>query len=250
MKKIKYLTIQFKNEISFQELRQFRGAVIAAAGREHVLFHNHQDGNFRYSYPLIQYKRMGRQAGLVCLEEGVHEVHAFFQGRSRVLHLGARDIAPEVESLTMKEVTLQIWDKAFHYHMHNWLALNQEHYREYQHMPDDAERTRFLTSILRGNLLSMAKGLDWFIDREVKVHLRGISPPQRTHFKDQTMSAFHVRFSTNIWLPPWLGLGKGSALGYGMVSADRQQGNMVNDKHDEDHTDQPAATGTPNHLTH
>lgn len=242
MKKIKYLTIQFKNEIGFQELRKFRGAVIEAAGREHVLFHNHQDGNFRYSYPLIQYKRIGRQAGLVCVEEGVHEVHAFFQGRSRSLQIGDRVISPEIEALQMKEVTLQVWDRMFPYHIRHWLALNQEHYREYQHMPDEAERTRFLTSILRGNLLSMAKGLDWYIDREVKVTLHAVGPVQRTHFKDQTMSAFHARFSANIWLPPWLGLGKGAALGYGMVGAEKKNNQTAKSKHDEQRDNLPGGT--------
>ena len=242
MKKIKYLTIRFKNELGFQELRKFRGAVIDKAGREHILFHNHQDGRFRYSYPLIQYKRMGKQAGLVCLEDGVHEVHAFFQGRPHTLRIGDREFRPEVEELAMKEVNLQVWDKLFHYHIYNWLALNQDHYREYQRMPDDAERTRFLTSILRGNLLSMAKGLDWFIEREVKVQLRSVGPVQRTHFKDQTMSAFHVRFSTNIWLPPYLGLGKGAALGYGMVSGDRQNNKISKAQEDEQRDNLPGGT--------
>ncbi|MBK8558282.1 MAG: hypothetical protein IPL65_22290 [Lewinellaceae bacterium] len=79
MKKIKYLTIRFKNDIGFQELRKFRGAVINVAGKENTLFHNHQNGNFRYSYPLIQYKRIDNKAALICLEDGVHEVHAFFR---------------------------------------------------------------------------------------------------------------------------------------------------------------------------
>jgi hypothetical protein len=37
MNTIKYLTISFKNEISFKELGWFRGAVIEAAGQEHTL---------------------------------------------------------------------------------------------------------------------------------------------------------------------------------------------------------------------
>ncbi|MBK8558283.1 MAG: hypothetical protein IPL65_22295 [Lewinellaceae bacterium] len=76
----------------------------------------------------------------------------------------------------MKEITLQVWEKQFHYRLSNWLALNQEHYQKWQNMPDDSERNRFLTSILRGNLLSMAKGLGWFIEQEVKVTLREVSP--------------------------------------------------------------------------
>jgi len=247
VKKVKYLCIRFKNEVGFQELRKFRGAVIEVAGREHSLFHNHEDGNFRYRYPLIQYKRIGGKAGLLCLEDGVHEVHAFFQGRPKTLRLGDREIVPEVETMQMKEINLQVWDLPFHYQIQNWLALSQDNYPVWQNMPDDAERHRFLSTILRGNLLSMAKGLDWFIDREVKVKLNHVGPSQLTRFKEQSMTAFHVHFSTNIWLPPYLGLGKGSALGYGMVSPDRQLVNQPQIKHDEQRDDLPGgATAAKN----
>ncbi len=243
MKKVKYLCIRFKNEVGFQELRKFRGAVIEVAGRDHVLFHNHADGNFRYSYPLIQYKRAGARAALVCLEEGVHEVHAFFQGRPRTLWLGDREIVPEVESMQMKEVNLQVWDKPFHYRLQNWLALSQEHYPVWQDMTDETERRRFLTSILTGNLLSMAKGLDWNVDREIKVQFHYIGAPQLIRFKEQSLTSFQARFSANIWLPPYLGLGKGAALGYGMASPDKQFFKQAQVKHDESQL--PRATGNP-----
>lgn len=217
MKKIKYLNIQFKNEISFQELKLFRGAVIDVAGKEHTLFHNHQGERFRYAYPLIQYKRIGNKAGLICLEDGVHEVHAFFQGRPHTLRIGNREIQPDVANLNMKEITLQAWDQPFTYRISNWLALNQEHYQEWLNMPQQEERLRFLNSILRGNLLSMAKGLGWYIEKEVKVQINQLSPVQLVQFKQQSMSAFQAQFTTNIWLPSYIGLGKGAALGYGMV---------------------------------
>jgi Cas6b C-terminal domain/Cas6b N-terminal domain len=218
MKKVKYLTIQFKNAISLSELPKFRGAVIACAGQENQLFHNHEaEGGFRYSYPLIQYKRIGQNAGLVCLEEGVHEVHAFFQGRPQSLMLGDREIKPEVEHLQMKEVTLQAWDKMFTFRLSNWLALKPEFYAEYQKMTDENDRLRFLTTILRGNLLSMAKGLGWFIDREVKVNILQISQMRLMTYKNTRLSAFDLRFETNVWVPNFVGVGKGSALGFGMV---------------------------------
>lgn len=229
VKKIKYLTIHFKNELSLREIPKFRGAVIERAGREHLLFHNHAAEGLRYAYPLIQYKRIGNKAGLVCLEDGVHEVHAFFQGRPGALRIGDRTLTPEVERLQMNEVTLQAWDKLFHYRLSNWLALKAENYAAYQAMPDEAERRRFLTTILRGNLLSMAKGLGWFIDREVRVELLHLSPLRLMDYKGNRLSAFDVRFRTNIWLPEYIGLGKGAALGFGMVQKDKQLQQAKND---------------------
>jgi hypothetical protein len=234
MQKVKYLTIHFKNDLSLREIPKFRGAVIERAGREHLLFHNHAAEGLRYAYPLIQYKRIGNKAGLVCLEEGVHEVHAFFQGRPGTLRIGDREMTPEVERLQMNEVTLQAWDKLFNYHLSNWLALKHENYEAYQAMPDEKERHRFLSTILRGNILSMAKGLGWFIDREVRVELLHVGPLRLMDYKGNRLSAFDVRFRTNVWLPPYIGLGKGAALGFGMVQKDKLFQQPQNDDKGDD----------------
>ena len=61
MKKIRYLEVTFENDIEPWEVPAFRGAIIATAGKEHVLFHNHDDDKFRYSYPLIQYKQIRKK---------------------------------------------------------------------------------------------------------------------------------------------------------------------------------------------
>jgi Cas6b C-terminal domain/Cas6b N-terminal domain len=223
MKKVKYLTIHFKNDIAFHEIPKFRGAVISSLPQDNVLFHNHQDGGFRYAYPLIQYKQIGQKACLVCLEAGVHEVHAFFQSTHRELRLGDRSITPEVERLNMREAVLQVWDKMFQYRINNWLALNEEHFYEYQQKTDQADKHRFLTSILRGNILSMAKGLGWFIETEVKVNLTKVAHTRLIRYKDTRFSAFDVQFECNVSLPDFIGLGKGSALGYGVVDGVRKR---------------------------
>jgi CRISPR/Cas system endoribonuclease Cas6 (RAMP superfamily) len=40
-------------------------------------------------------------------------------------------------------------------------------------------------------------------------------------FKANKLSAFDVQFQTNVWLPEYIGLGKGAALGFGMVGKGR-----------------------------
>ena len=64
---IHILVIRFKNEISLLEIPFFRGAILHALhGEANVLFHNHVDeSSFRYSYPLIQYKRIQGKAAIV-----------------------------------------------------------------------------------------------------------------------------------------------------------------------------------------
>lgn len=218
VRKLKFLRIAFAPEISAVELPLFRGAVVAAVGRSHVLFHNHQEEGFRYAYPLIQYKRQYHKPVLICLDEGADSIHTLFQQRVHQLRLGQRHIALDIEAINLREITLQVWDRAFRYRIHHWLALHGPVYLDYRKKTNDAERTQLLESILRGNILSMAKGLNWFIERRVEVRIQRVLGTRVVDFKDTQMSAFDVEFECNVLLPSGIGLGKGAALGYGILS--------------------------------
>lgn len=218
MRKLKFLRIAFVPEISAVELPLFRGAVIQAVDRENILFHNHREEGFRYAYPLIQYKRQHHKPVLICLDEGADAIHALFQQRVRQLRLGQRHIDLEIEAINLREVTLQVWDRPFRYRIHHWLALHGPVYQDYRNKATDAERLRLLESILRGNILSMAKGLDWFIEQKVEVHIHRLIATRVVDFKNTQMSAFDVEFDCNVLLPGGIGLGKGAALGFGVVS--------------------------------
>ncbi len=220
MKRIRYLTIRFNNEIKMAEIPWFRGAVIKAAGHEHLLFHNHDESlpsGLRYAYPLIQYKRIRNKAALVCVEDGVEEIHAFFQRLPAQMMVGDRAILPEIDRIYLNEVNLQAWDNLFRFQIRDWLALKPDLFHDYMTMTDDEERNRLLSSVLRGNILSFAKGIGWFIDREVKVRLLQRSPSRLAKYKNTQLTSFDAVFETNVWLPEFIGLGKGASLGFGMV---------------------------------
>jgi hypothetical protein len=84
-------------------------------------------------------------------------------------------------------------------------------------MPEDSEKHRFLSTILRGNLLAMAKGLGWFVREQIEVRLHDVSPPKPVQYKSTRLMAFDAAFSCNISLPASIGLGKGAAQGFGVV---------------------------------
>lgn len=218
VRKLKFLRIAFAPEISAVELPLFRGAVIAAVDRSNVLFHNHREEGFRYAYPLIQYKRQHHKPVLICLDEGADAIHTLFQQRVHQLRLGQRHIALDIEAINLREITLQVWDRAFRYRIHHWLALHGPVYLDYRNKATDAERLQLLESILRGNILSMAKGLGWFIERRVEVRIHRVLGTRVVDFKDTQMSAFDVEFDCNVLLPGGIGLGKGAALGHGILS--------------------------------
>mgnify|MGYP002777888522 CR=1 FL=1 len=222
MKKIRYLTIRFDADIEAYELPAFRGAVIERAGREHLLFHNHLgDEKFLYGYPVIQYKRVGRNPALVCVDYGVDEVHHFFNQRDWEITLGDRPLKLGIRSLQLEQYTLQVWEKTFRYRLYNWLALSQENYARYQSLADDLARTTFLEGILTGNILSFAKGVKWDVDRPISLRIDEVLKSKIVPYKQQKLLAFDVLFRSNVFLPDHLGLGKGVSLGFGTVTQPR-----------------------------
>ena len=127
------LTIKFSNHISKEEIPLFRGAVISTLEQNNILFHNHNDDNsLRYSYPLIQYKRIGGCAAIVCIGEGTEAINDYFHNFKVKIMLGARSISLEVQNVRPHRALIQIWNDTISYKITSWLPFNQENYQVYQ----------------------------------------------------------------------------------------------------------------------
>jgi hypothetical protein len=210
--------VQFAADIDGWEIPAFRGAVIKKTGEQHITFHNHiNDKEVIYRYPVIQYKRIGRNPALICVDFGVDEVHHFFNNRNLDIEISGRKLSLGVKNLQMNQFNLQVWEKTFTMHISQWLALNQENHAKYMATADELSRLALLESILKGNILSFAKGIGWDIDREISLRIDTIEKVRPVTFKEQKVLAFDVTFRTNVFLPDYLGLGKGVSLGFGTV---------------------------------
>ena len=219
LKKIRFLRIQFDTEIEPYEIPAFRGAIAAKAGFEQVLFHNHQnDQKLLYHYPVIQYKRIGINPAIVCVDEGVDAIHRLFSDQVLRIYIGDRPIHLEVKSLKKLQFDLEVSKHSFTYRLYNWLALSQENYPRYQSIQDDLERTDFLENILTANILAFAKGVKWDVDRTIRLRIDEVLRIKQVPYKSQRLMAFDLIFRTNVFLPDFIGLGKGVSLGFGTVS--------------------------------
>ena len=223
MKKIRYLTIQFENEIEPWEIPAFRGAVIAKAGNEHILFHNHlNDREFLYGYPVIQYKRIGKCPMIVCLDYGTDEINHFFNNGNLEVNIGDRKINLVVHKLSLNQINLQVWEKSFSFKIRNWIALNQENYQKYALIKDDLGKIEFLENILKANIISFAKGVKWDIDKQISLRIDRIVSSKQVPYKGTRLMGFDIDFRTNVFLPDFVGLGKGVSLGFGTVTVVRE----------------------------
>jgi hypothetical protein len=220
--KIRYLKIQFEASIKPFELPAFRGAVIKCAGRENIHFHNHLGDGYLYGYPVIQYKMIGGSPSLICVDYGVDEVHHFFEKNRSKVTISDREVSLAVKSISMQQYQMQVWENTFDYRLKNWLAINQENHKKYNQLSNDIDRITFLEKVLVGNILSFAKGIKWFIDKEVKVRIDSIVSTRTVPYKEQRLLAFDINFKTNVFLPDHLGIGKGISLGFGTVTRERK----------------------------
>ena len=214
---INILKILFRNELRPHEVALFRGAVINALDEKNVLFHNHEGDTFRYSYPLIQYKIIGGKAALVCVGEGTTAVGEFFASGNFDVVLGDRNERLELERIEPRRFNVQVWDQMFNYRLRRWLPLNTENYKKYQDCESLAERCVLLENILKGNILSMGKGLGINFDKQVKCSISKLDEPYQVTVKDVKLMCFNIEFSCNVSLPAHVGLGKHASLNCGIV---------------------------------
>ncbi len=215
--RIKKLDIRFAQEIAHNELPSFRGAIVQAMESANVLFHNHEEEGLRYGYPLIQYKRIGGKAAMVCIGEGTEAIGAFFANCNFDINMGDRPLHLEVSQVKAEQVLIQVWDDLFSYTLRKWLPLNQENYQDYKQLESLSEQCAFLERVLTGNILSFAGGLGIHFDQEVKVRITALENVRTYSYKGVKMQGFDVQFKSNASLPDYIGLGKSVSVGFGMV---------------------------------
>ena len=217
--KIDILIIRFNNELKFCEIPLLRSNILSAM--EHnadILFHNHlPDDKFRYSYPLIQYKRIDRKAAMLCLGNGCATVGEYFATQDTKYDTRENIVKLEIERLQPQRFVIQVWETMLTYTLRRWLPFNSDNYRIYTGIEGVAEKTLFLQNILIGNMLSMTKGLGIHIDKEILCTITNVSRPHIVTAKGVKLMSFDIEFKSNLSIPNYAGIGKHASIGYGTV---------------------------------
>ena len=224
-KYIRTLTVTFDTDISYKEIPLFRGAVLKSMGdKANLLYHNHSGAEtFRYSYPLIQYKRLGGKASIVCIEEGADAIGQFLSEMTDSIMIGEREVKCNTDRLMPSKLLVQTWQSSFLYQVFRWLPLNKENYIRYQTAEGLIEKIAILENILKGNLLSMLKGLDIFLEGELIVKITNLSEPYILHNKGVALMAFNADFNCNLSIPNNIGIGKNASIGYGVIHQKKKE---------------------------
>lgn len=218
-KHLRILTIRFDLPIRYEELSKFRGAIIHLTKEKNDFFHNHSETGVIYRYPKIQYKTLGGKAALVCLDEGTEAIHDFFAGFHEPFIFGDKQTELKVEDIKAHQFNVGVWENSFEYQLANWLPLNQDNYLKYNEVESYHEKMQILESVLLGNLLTFCESIGIASERPIKAAITRIVNEKRIKYRGQFMQAYDVDIKTNLSIPNFIGLGKGSGLGYGVATA-------------------------------
>ena len=90
------------------------------------------------------------------------------------------------------------------------------------------ERVSFLENILKANLLSMLKGLNIHLEKELILKITEIGDSYLIHNKGIKMMAFNADFKCNLSIPNNIGIGKNASIGCGIVHQLRKDKDINN----------------------
>lgn len=224
-KTLRMLSVCFDSKLDPWEVPQFRGAMIDKVGVEHDWFHNHNNGNdgagYHYRYPQIQYKLDKQNPMLLCLNDCTQEAQRLFEQDDWGMRIGEAYHEMRIKRLRVNEFTLQQLEVPKSYRIHNWLALNQENYTRYHKSKSIAKRLGILEQLLTSHILAFYKAMGCWLEEELEVSITQELPEKLLKHKGIRHQAFNLHFECNCFLPNFIGLGRGSSHGYGVIKEDR-----------------------------
>lgn len=214
---IKKVVISFPDvKLNQRDAHKLRGYIGNVFKEHSTLLHNHfDDGQLRYNYPLVQFKVINKNPYIIALAEGCDVLIDLFMKIKElrideiVIEIYSKNISCDKEIIKMSE---RMVDYEF---ITGWFALNQDNFNEFIKIKKQAQQTDLLKKILTSNILSFNKSLRNWIENKIYVSID--VKKTKTKFKEKEMFIFNGKFSANIILPDYIGLGKSVSRGFGTI---------------------------------
>ena len=193
---------------------QLRG-FFATRFTEYELLHQHITDKLIYRYPKIQYKIIDGTPMVIGINEGAEVLKEIYDQYDQI-KLGDNTYEIVERGVALRKADFGISDQILSYRFVTpWLALNQKNHERYL-KSDRVERRDLLRRTLTGNILSMAKGLDYVVVSQIRLDI-GRTRHKSCTVKGVDMLGIDCEFMVNFAIPDYLGLGKSVSRGYGAV---------------------------------
>ncbi|MBU0992177.1 MAG: DNA repair protein [Proteobacteria bacterium] len=187
---------------------------------DHDLIHNHnpETGKHIYRYPLIQFKLIGKMPAIIALSEKAVCVFAEIFMKLNEIKIDNTIIPVHEKDLKVEDAPFGYTEETFMYEfMSPWIGLNQFNYKRYADNSHSEEKQNLLKQAMTGNVLSMAKGLEYWLEEDQRIKLDLNLKEKPVNLKGKSMIGFTGRFKVNFMIPDYLGLGKSVSRGFGGV---------------------------------
>jgi len=216
--KAKIFTVKFQDIfIKPFEIPKLRG-YFSIRFPENTELHNHlPGGKFSYKFPLVQYRIIDKHPALIGFGNGIEVLKKIFFELDEMI-IDNRKYTINEKEIYLNECDFGESEKFINYKFHSpWMALKEENFRKYKTL-NQIEQQNFLKHLLRENLKTLSKGFDYAIPDIEAVKVEGFFRSRLVNFKNIRMLCFTGEFMVNFHIPDFLGLGKQSARGFGVVS--------------------------------
>lgn len=216
--KIKIITIFFTDVcLTKYDLPKLRG-YFSQKFPEYSELHNHlPGGKFSYKFPQVQYRIIDKHPALIGFSTGIEVLKKIFFELDEMI-IDNRKYSINEKEIYLKEYDFGVAEEFINYKFISpWMALKEENYQKYKTL-NQIEQQNFLKHILRENLKTLSKGFDYTIPDIEKIKVEGFFKPRSVNFKNVKMLCFTGEFMVNFYIPVFLGIGKQSARGFGVVT--------------------------------
>lgn len=216
--KVKIFKIEFSDVETYpSNIPGIRGYFLKQFPNDTEL-HNHlPGGKYSYRFPIIQYRVINKHPALIGIDEGVEILKKIFFATDK-LRIRDKVVKSYEKTISCSEYEFGATDEKIDYEFVSpWLALKEENFEKYKTLSSISEKHEFLNSILKYNMLTISKGFKYTIPNldDIKVEGHYLSKPVKV--KDIEMLGFLGSFTINFHIPDYLGIGKQSSRGFGVV---------------------------------
>jgi len=214
-------SIFYLSDVSLKlyQIHKFRGFV-GNLFKDYDIIHNHDPitGKSIYRYPLIQFKTINKQPAIVAItDEAVNLFSILFMKLDNIV-IEDIEIPIYEKNLIINNADFGFSQKKFTYEFISpWIALNQKNYNNYRNKQNQNDKRIILQRALIGNILSMSKYLNYWLDKEQNIEVDLNVNETKVNLKGKTMIGFIGHFKTNFKIPDYLGIGKSVSRGFGIV---------------------------------
>ncbi len=200
------------------QIHKFRGFV-GNLFKEHDLIHNHDlsTGKAIYRYPLIQFKLVDNTPAIISITDRAVEVFGDIFMKLDKIVIDSFEIPVFEKDLKIEDVEFGFADETFMYEFVSpWIGLNQSNFQKYNQAAGEGKK-QLLEQIMTGNILSMSKSLDYWLEGDQKIKIALQLKEKPVNLKGKSMIGFKGIFKANFVLPDHLGIGKSVSRGFGTV---------------------------------